>query len=110
MNAAQRKTIGKINTKLEELKGKIEAQFQQLAGFIEDLDDLYNEIDQERQDEDDKYENLPEGFQNGDMGQAMQEAIDKLQAAQDAVEEFKSMFEDLNTDKLEEACSSLSEV
>ncbi len=42
------------------------------------LNDLKEEIDDIRQEESDAYENLPEGIQESERGQAMYEAAENL--------------------------------
>lgn len=67
MNAVRRKSISKIWDKLEELKIDLEA----LA-------------DEERE----AFENLPEGIQYSERGEAMEEAADSLQEQADALQDI----------------------
>lgn len=67
MNAVRRKSISKIWDKLEELKIDLEA----LA-------------DEERE----AFENLPEGIQYSERGEAMEEAADNLQEQADALQDI----------------------
>lgn len=64
MNAAQRKSLSKIAEQLRELHGKIE--------------DLKNTVESEKDDERGKFDNMPEGLQNGDRGQAIDESANQL--------------------------------
>lgn len=67
MNKDRRKLIDELATKFEDLKI-----------------DLVNI----KQDEQDAYDNLPEGFQNGDKGDKMSEAIDNLESAENSLDEL----------------------
>lgn len=60
MNKERRKQIGEVRDKLESAKAEIE--------------DLQNE-------EQEYYDNMPEGFQNGEKGERTQAAIDALEEA-----------------------------
>lgn len=66
MNKERRKRIDEVRLKLAELK--------------EELEEL-------RYDEQAAYDNLPEGLQEGERGEAMSEAIDNLDIAIDSVDE-----------------------
>lgn len=67
MNQAQRKLIANIVAKLNDLKEEV----QSLTGEIQSIAD----------DEQEKYDNMPEGLQGGDKGSAIQNAADALTAA-----------------------------
>lgn len=60
------------------------ARLKSLRQRLEDITDGINEIADEEQE---AFDNLPESLQNGGLGQAMQEAIDQLNAAFEAAEE-----------------------
>lgn len=49
-----------------------------IADIKDRLNDLKEEIDDIRQEESDAYENLPEGIQESERGQAMYEAAENL--------------------------------
>lgn len=51
-------------------------------------------VDQVKDDEQDAYDNLPESFQESDKGQRMEEAIDHLTDALNAIEEAGDCIED----------------
>jgi len=66
MNKNQRKTIDEWKESLEEIKSGIEEM---------------------QEEENYKYENLPEGIQDSDRGTAMYEGIESLEAAANSLEE-----------------------
>jgi hypothetical protein len=60
---------------------------------IEQLETLKDEISDISMEESEAYDNLPEGIQDSDRGEAMQEAIDNLDMASDT---FDDIIEYLN--------------
>jgi hypothetical protein len=76
MNAAQRKT---------------------LSEKISIVEDLISELQNIRDEEQEKYDNMPEGLQSGDKGEAIQQAVDNLDSAISAAEECR--------DGIENACA-----
>lgn len=50
------------------------------------LDQIKNDLQLVIEDEQAAYDNLPESFQNGEKGDAMQTAIDSMQTALDELE------------------------
>lgn len=73
MNKARRKAIEKISDKLEELQ----AELQML-----------------KDEEEEAYDNLPESLQEGEKGDAMQEAIEYLENADSFIEDAKDALND----------------
>ena len=73
MNTERRKAIEKITSLLKTASSSI-------SSLIDD--------------ETEAFENLPEGLQSGDKGDAMQEAIQNLESAASAVEEAISNLEE----------------
>ena len=67
MNKARRNRIADVQTQLEALK--------------QDIDAILSE-------EQEAYDNMPEGLQESERGQAMQEAIDALESAIGSCEEL----------------------
>ena len=67
MNKARRNRIADVQSQLEELK---------------------QEIDSILAEEQEAYDNMPESLQNGERGEAMQEAIDALESAVSSCEEL----------------------
>ena len=67
MNKARRNRIAEVQSQLETLK---------------------QEIDSILEEEQEAYDNMPESLQNGERGEAMQEAIDALESAVGSCEEL----------------------
>lgn len=67
MNNARRKQLIQIGSELRALAGK--------------LSDIKDQVESPRDEEQEAYDNLPESFQNGEKGQAAQEAITSLENA-----------------------------
>lgn len=66
------------------------------------LDQVYGELDAIKEEEEEKYDNLPEGLQESEMGEAIQTAIDTLdeacsdlESARDEVEQTYTNLEEL---------------
>lgn len=86
MNATDRKKANAIISQIEALKAQADA----LAGELRELADAEQE----------KFDNMPEGLQGGDRGQAMEEAAGNLSSAADALE----------SGSLEEALETLGQI
>lgn len=63
------------------------ARRSQIDELIEKLEAHAMEINDLETDEQDAFDNLPEGFQDGDRGEAMQSAIDALAEAGSSIDE-----------------------
>ena len=55
--------------------------------LIEKLDEVKTDLEFMQEDEESKYDNLPEGIQDSERGDAMQEAIEYLGYAVDSIDE-----------------------
>lgn len=66
MNAKQRKSIEK---------------------FVEKIDEVKTDLEYMQEEETEKFDNMPEGLQESERGEAMQEAIENLEAAVGSLEE-----------------------
>jgi prefoldin subunit 5 len=73
MNADRRKKIAALMTDLDELRASIEDG--SVTGAIQEVLD----------DEQNAYDNMPEGMRDGERGEKAQAAIDALQSAIDAI-------------------------
>lgn len=85
MNNARRKEI-------EVIKARLEAVFE---GELEAIRSDLNEVKDAEQE---AWDNMPESLQEGERGQAMQEAIAELESAVECVEsfDFESVFNSLD--------------
>lgn len=81
MNKQRRKDLDKV-------REYVEAANQPLADALNDLEGI-------RDEEQESYENLPESMQDGDRGQAMQEAIDALGEALMHLETMTGAYDDV---------------
>ena len=55
----------------------------------------YNDIEAIKDEEDEKYENLPEQFQYGEMGEKMQEASEQMESLMDDLDNADSTLQDV---------------
>jgi len=67
---------------------------KQLTDKIGTIEELISELETIRDEEQEKYDNMPEGLQSGEKGEAMQSAIDALESAISSADEVKSYMED----------------
>lgn len=81
MNKQTRKQLADLRDKVDNLKST-------MLG-------LYEEVAEIRSDESDKYYNLPEGLQEGKVGQALQESEEQLEALLYEFEQVESAFDSL---------------
>lgn len=58
-----------------------------LQGYVYSLDEIKCAIEEMQEDETEKLDNMPEGLQESERGEAMQEAIDNLESASSSLEE-----------------------
>jgi len=79
MNAQDRKAVSGIVSELEALRSEMEA----LRSQVEDIGTRLRELADAEQD---KFDNLSEGLQSSDNGQAIEEAASNLSDAADAAE------------------------
>ena len=83
MNNDRRKSISKLHDELDTLKSALE--------------DLRDQIDTLKGEEEDGFNNLPEGLQQAERGQAMEEATNQLQTAYDAADSAVSSLDEALT-------------
>lgn len=87
MNKQRRAQIDALIKTLETLKGQVE--------------DAMNEADSIATDERDYFDNMPENMQQGDRGQAAEQAADQLEEARSNLEnmDFEEVISNLETAK-----------
>ncbi len=91
MNNDRRKRISmnvEVLTKVEEYLKKVQSTLESVKEDIEGI----------KMEEEEYYDNMPEGFKNGDKGEAAQNAIkngDKGEAAQNAINSLDNAFQNL---------------
>lgn len=65
-----------------------------LQECLEDLQSVFDALDEVKEDEECAYDNLPESMQDGERGDQMQENIDNLDDANSVIEEAISTLEE----------------
>jgi hypothetical protein len=71
-----------------------------IAQISSDLENLRSRIDEIKEEEEEAYENLPDGLRDSEKGEAMQEAIFALEEASSSID---SVVNDLETAGVENA-------
>lgn len=84
MNKQQRKELEKIQERIADVQSEI----QQIRCDLEDI----------KTEEDEKYENLPEQFQYGEMGEKMQDAVEQMESLMDDLDNADSTLQDVYDD------------
>lgn len=69
------------------------------------LDDLKNEIEAIKDEEQEKYDNMPDSLRDGEKGEALSTIIETLQTAEDKAGEANEAAEEAKT-SIEEATSA----
>lgn len=89
MNKQQRKDLAKLEKKLEPFKdeGALSALSKEDKDAVDDeLSDIRQELESVVSEEQEKYDNMPEGLQNGDKGEELSDVIQTLQGGVDALD------------------------
>ena len=60
---------------------------KKLQGYVDSLEEIKSNIETMMEDETEKLDNMPEGLQESERGEAMQEAIDNLESASSSLED-----------------------
>lgn len=58
-----------------------------LQGYVDSLEKIKSNIETMMEEEQSKFDNMPEGLQESERGEAIQEAIDNLESASGSLEE-----------------------
>lgn len=66
---------------------------KRLEGLLENATDLQMQVEEMAEAEQEKFDNMPEGLQDSDNGQAMQEAAEALDEAHTAAQECVDAIE-----------------
>ena len=56
-----------------------------IEGYISQLQDLKDNVESMRDEETEKLDNMPDGLQESERGEAIQDAIDNLDSASDSI-------------------------
>ena len=81
MNNERRKNVATA-------KANFEAWRDKLTALYEELEEIKGMVEDARDEEQEYYDNMPEGFQNGEKGDAAQTCIDGLQSIADELDEL----------------------
>ena len=60
---------------------------RELQGYVDSLEEIKSNIETMMEDEQSKLDNMPEGIQESERGEAMQNAIDNLESTSSSLEE-----------------------
>lgn len=60
---------------------------RKIEGFVRSLDSIKSELEEMLDNENCKFDNMPESIQESERGEAMQEAIENLESAVGSLEE-----------------------
>lgn len=66
---------------------------KEIAKHIEALNDIKDKLESIRDDEGEKYDNMPEGLQDSERADEMLEAVDNLDSAVSSIEEAVEYLE-----------------
>lgn len=99
MNNQRRKLLSKLTEQLR-------AKCQEVADLQADLESLREDLERVKDDEQDSFDNMPESLQQGERGEAMEDAIAKLDTAFETLSGLDSELEQLG-DGLEEAIEEI---
>lgn len=110
MNKQRRADIAAKVKVVDDAKNKLQAAVGAFTAALEEfsLDDLHGEVEALRDEEQEYLDNMPEGLQQGERGEAAQEAISNLENACDKIDEAKGAVEAVGT-SLEEVDGWLQE-
>jgi hypothetical protein len=108
VNNSRRKEIRKILVGVEKLKDELDlhAAEEQTGdegskellksreeNWVSQVEDLHSEAESVRDDEQEFYDNMPDGLRSGDRGSASEAAIEKLEAAIQDLDELRNVEE-----------------
>jgi hypothetical protein len=105
MNKTRRKILNTVARRLVEM----EEQLEEITALVDDFYTLKDEIEGVMEEEQEAYGNLSEGAQNGERGQAMEEAIRNMEQAQDGLTDLINALEGLELASIVEALEAAAE-
>lgn len=93
MNNDRRKTISRIVADLEKLRKE---SSEAISTLTSNLENLKEDITDVRNDEQEAFDNLPEGLQSSEKGSSMEEGISAIDGCADATEELLDVLKNLD--------------
>lgn len=103
MNKQRRKALEKLQNDLENIKSDLQHAIEIEDGDIpkeklekhrDDATDIQGQLESLRDEEQDYYDNMPEGLQSGDKGDRAQEAADSLDEAVNQIETVHDILDE----------------
>ena len=91
MNANRRKTLSQVIDQIEALKSLMET-------VKTDIESIKEAIDTERDDEQEAFDNLPEGLQQAERGQTMEQAVEYLDNASTVITDLFDAIDGVDFD------------
>lgn len=124
MNQQRRKEIARILADAQKAQDLVATAASEVRQIIEDalesakdrmdtllgivnLDDLVSDIESVKDEEQEYFDNMSEGFQNGARGQIAQEAINQLETAHETIEGVREFLTDFAFDDITEKLDEL---
>jgi DNA repair exonuclease SbcCD ATPase subunit len=117
MNNQRRKALTSLHNDLDKVKGLLEEELisnEQIEELKGKLADVQSQLETIRDEEQDYFDNMPEGLQAGEKGDKATEAIDNIdsainetEVAQDSLEEAKPLNEEDRSGAIEAACDEI---
>lgn len=119
MNNERRAALGVLQSRSTDLATKASAFKAELEKLIDDglsslkeeAQSIHDDLEALKDEEQEYYEAMPEGFQNGEKGQAASEAVNAMEEGMSALGEiadFDLELDDMPFDKAEEAADHIA--
>jgi len=99
MNASRRKTLGQIIDQIEAFRALVES-------VKTEAESIRDQLDTERDSEQEAFDNMPEGLQQGDRGQGMEHAVERLDMASTAITD---LFDAIDCIDFDDVISSVND-
>jgi hypothetical protein len=96
-------------TAKDAINAMVEALNEAISDFKETFADIATAIEELKDEEQEKFDNMPEGLQNGERGQAIEATVNQLETALDAannVSEIEDFEFDFDSDEIITALAS----
>jgi uncharacterized coiled-coil DUF342 family protein len=90
MNKSRRKQLTTLITTIDELRQKFDDLVDTANELVIAIEEAKSEIETVKDEEQEAYDNMPESLQNGDRGQVVQQAIDSMEVAVEALNNLES--------------------
>lgn len=71
---------------------------KQVSGWVDTLDEIQRDIETMQEEQEERFDSLPEGIQESERGDAFQEAIETLENAADSIQEAIDYLNEITED------------